>query len=96
MPSSTFQGSENWRDSYRAAVFETDRHELPNRIAQAEKAIIVRGRELFQSPQSFKEREALDAALYKLRAFRRSLKHDNGAHDSSAPSHKLLPSDRYM
>lgn len=78
MASATFRGSENWRDSYRAAVFEPDRHELAKRIAQAEKAIIVRGRELFQSPESSKEREALDAALYGLRAFRRSLRHNDG------------------
>jgi hypothetical protein len=72
----TFLESKNWHDSYRAALFETDRHELPNRIAQAEQAIINRGRELFQSPDSLKEREALEAALYGLRAFRCSLGHD--------------------
>jgi hypothetical protein len=76
MASAMFQRS-NWHDSYRAALFETDRHQLPNRIAQAEQAIITRGRELFQSPQSFKEREALDAALYGLRAFRRSLERED-------------------
>jgi hypothetical protein len=76
MASATFHGRENWRDSYRAAVFETDKHQLPNRIARAEQAIITRGRELFQSPQSFKEREALDIALYELRVFRRSLRHN--------------------
>jgi hypothetical protein len=74
MPSATSSASKNWRDSYRAAVFETDRHKIVKRIAEAEKAIISRGRELFHSPQSAKEREALDAALYGLRAFRHSLR----------------------
>jgi hypothetical protein len=66
--------SGDWQDSYRAALFETDKHEIPNRIAEAEKEIIIRGRELLKSPQSSKEREALDAALYGLRAFRSSLR----------------------
>jgi hypothetical protein len=34
----------SWRDLYRAALFETDRNKLAQRIASAEKAIVARGR----------------------------------------------------
>ncbi len=67
----------NWQNSYRAVLFEKDRHKLPNRIAQAEKEIISRGRELLKSSQGINELDALDAALDGLRAFRLSLRHDD-------------------
>jgi hypothetical protein len=36
-----------WRDLYKAALFEVDKTKLPERIAQAEKALALRARELF-------------------------------------------------
>ena len=36
-----------WRDLYKAALFEVDKTKLPERIAQAEKALVLRARELF-------------------------------------------------
>src|SRR5271157_2151265 len=40
-------GSGAWRDLYKAALFEVDNTRLPERIAQAEKALALRARELF-------------------------------------------------
>jgi hypothetical protein len=39
--------SRAWRGLYRAALFEIDEIKLPERIAQAEKAIALRARDLF-------------------------------------------------
>lgn len=64
-------GAQNWRKLYRAALFETDRQELPSRIAEAERALILRARELFAtSGNNSEEGQAIDDALYALRALR--------------------------
>jgi hypothetical protein len=39
----------NWRALYSAALFETDKGRIPARIADAEKAIVTRARELFSA-----------------------------------------------
>ena len=58
-----------WRELYTAALFETDNNRIPARIADAEKAIVVRARELFSaSSDTIEEDQALDDALYALRA----------------------------
>jgi len=36
-----------WHELYKAALFETDRDKIPQRIAEAEKSIVARARELF-------------------------------------------------
>jgi len=41
--------SRYWRHMYRAALFEIEESELPARIAEAEKAVVLRARELFQA-----------------------------------------------
>jgi hypothetical protein len=59
----------SWRELYKAALFETNREKLPERIADAEKAIVARARELFaSSADTIEEDQALDDALYALRA----------------------------
>jgi hypothetical protein len=64
----------NWGELYTAALFETDRNKIPMRIAEAEKAIVVRARELFFSgADTIEEDQALDDALYALRALRSCL-----------------------
>jgi len=45
--SSKSLGSRAWRDLYEAALFEVDKTRLPERMAQAEKALALRARELF-------------------------------------------------
>jgi hypothetical protein len=64
----------NWRDLYVAALFETERSRIPARIAHAEKAIVARARELFSAAaDTIEEDQALDDALYALRALQNCL-----------------------
>jgi hypothetical protein len=61
----------NWRDLYRAALFETDRSRIPQRITEAEVAIMARVKELFVIGGDYvDEHQILDDALYALRALR--------------------------
>jgi hypothetical protein len=66
----------SWRDLYKAAIFEPDVNKLPERIAAAESALTVRGRELFYiAGDSAEEGESLDDAMCILHALLSSLKH---------------------
>jgi hypothetical protein len=60
----------HWRYLYHVAILETDTSVLPQRVSEAEKAILERGRELFYGASTPEERDALDDALYILRALR--------------------------
>jgi len=63
--------SRYWRQTYRAALFEIQASKLPARIAEAEKAVVLRARELFQATgDNGEETEALDHAMYALHALR--------------------------
>jgi hypothetical protein len=64
--------SRYWRQQYRAALFEIEESKLPARIAEAEKAVVLRAHELFQSApgDNGEETEALDHAMYALHALR--------------------------
>jgi hypothetical protein len=71
--------SANWRELYLAALFETDKLRLPSRIAEAERAGILRVRELFvTSDNNCEEGKAVDKGLYALRALRNCLKLKTG------------------
>jgi len=61
-----------WKSLYSAAIAETNRAALGVRIAEAEAAIVARSRELFSETGTDVdiEREALEDALYALRALR--------------------------
>jgi len=60
-----------WHVLYQAALFETDRNKIPERIAEAEKAILGRIKELFAvTADHIEEDQILDDALYALRALR--------------------------
>jgi hypothetical protein len=64
----------NWRELYTAALFETEKDRIPTRIAAAEKAIVARARELFAGGgDTIEEDQALDDALYALRALQNCL-----------------------
>jgi hypothetical protein len=59
--------SRSWQELYQAAILELDETKLSNRIAEAEKVIVQRARELFQQGgESFKEQLALDDAMNAL------------------------------
>src|SRR5438270_3762 len=50
----------NWRDLYCAAILELEKTQIPPRIAQAEKVIVERARELFdEGDVNADERQAL-------------------------------------
>ncbi|MFZ0734224.1 MAG: hypothetical protein WAM79_18030 [Candidatus Sulfotelmatobacter sp.] len=64
-------GSTGWRILYQAALFETDREKVPERIAEAERAILARVKELFfDTTDHIEEDLVLDDALYAMRALR--------------------------
>jgi len=63
--------SRTWMDLYNAALFEVDNARLPERIAQAEHALVVRARELFHiAGDNIEEEQALDDTMYALHALR--------------------------
>ena len=56
---------------YRAALSEIDKSKLPERIAEAERAVVLRARELFQAAgDNGEETEALDDVMYSLHGLR--------------------------
>ncbi|HUJ94014.1 MAG TPA: hypothetical protein VLW84_02020 [Terriglobales bacterium] len=70
-------GNAGWRSVYAAAILESDRNRIPARIAEAEARIANRARELFETSNSDAiETEALDDALYMLRALKNCLSVD--------------------
>ena len=59
--------SRYWRQLYKAALSEIDKSKLAQRIAEAEKAVVLRARELFQAAgDKGEETEALDDVMYAL------------------------------
>jgi len=66
-----------WRDLYKAALFEHDERKFPGRIADAEKALVQRARELFHNGgDNIEEQHALDDAMYALHVLRSTFKFD--------------------
>ena len=61
--------SRYWRALYKAAVSGIDMSKLPERMAEAEKAVVLRAQELFQAADdNGEEKEALEDAMYVLHA----------------------------
>jgi hypothetical protein len=76
----TLSRVDQWHELYKAALFETDRKKIPARIADAEQAIVARARDLFStSTDNIEEDQALDDALYALRALQNCLRRDSAA-----------------
>ena len=63
----------DWKKLYRAAILETNRSVIPQKVSDAEAAVLARGRELFYGDGTSDEKEALEDALYALRAYRSAL-----------------------
>ena len=80
-PSPTNSSENNgWRELYRAAILELELTRLPERILQAETALILRAKELFQGGGSNEqETQDLDDAMYALQALRSALKYNPSA-----------------
>jgi len=69
----------DWKTLYRAAILETNKNVLPKRVSEAEEAVRARGREIFYADGTLEEKEALEDALYALRAFRTAWQHNEAA-----------------
>ena len=69
----------DWKTLYRAAILETNKNLIPQKVSEAETAILARGRELFYGEGTTEEKEALEEVLYVLRAFRSALEHAEAA-----------------
>jgi hypothetical protein len=68
-----------WRDLYVTALMEGDNHRMSARITDAERVMLDRAKELFQaSGDNIQEEEALDDALYALRALKTCLEIHGG------------------
>jgi len=77
--------SKPWRELYLTALFETNPIELPDRIADAEKALALRARELFQTTgDHIEEESAMDDAVYALHALRTTSRYANSQPKSKA------------
>jgi hypothetical protein len=68
-----------WKSLYKAAILETNKNAIPQRVSEAERAVLARGRELFYTGGDSEEQEALEDALYALRSFRSALEHSEAA-----------------
>lgn len=68
-------GYRDWQTLYRAAILEKNQSVIPWKVLQAERAVLARDRELLSSEGTPEEKEALEDALYTLRAFRSAHEH---------------------
>jgi len=67
-----------WKELYAAALLESDPGMILERIAIAEQVIVARAHELFRTKGDvLDEGEALDDALYLLRALKGCLEHQS-------------------
>jgi hypothetical protein len=73
-----------WKELYMAAIFEDDSSKIPQRIAEAERALAARAVEPFvESGNQAREQQAMENAMYFLQLLR---KIDAGANVSCEPS----------
>lgn len=66
---------DDWKPLYRGAILETNKRVLPQRVSEAEEAVIERGRAIFYDDGTTDEKDALEDALYALRAYRSAWQH---------------------
>ena len=69
----------DWATLYRAAILEPDESLIREKVSQAEIAVVARSRGLFYAQGTLEEKEALEDALYALRAFRTAWQHTKAA-----------------
>jgi hypothetical protein len=66
--------SQPWYDAYMAALFESDRMRLEEKIRKAEQLILFRERELLGERDDLSEHRALNTALHALHALHSCMK----------------------
>ena len=69
----------SWKTLYRAAILETNKSIISKRVYEAEEAVLARGREIFYGNNEAEEKEALEDALYALRAYKTALHYAEAA-----------------
>ena len=80
-----------WTDLYKAALVEADRNKLPQRIAEAQQALIARAGELFLATgDHIEEESALDDAMYALHALRNAYGEDKAAMGAGENSYRHM------
>ncbi len=63
----------DWKELYKAALFEDDNSKILQRIAEAERAVSARAGELFgEAANQVRERRDIENALYFLDLLRRT------------------------
>jgi len=68
-----------WKNLYRAAILETNKDLILQKVSAAKTAIRARARQLFGAYGTGEEKESLQDALYALHAFRTALEHTEEA-----------------
>jgi hypothetical protein len=64
--------SSDWKELYKAALFEDDNTRIPQRVAEAERALAARATQLLGIGETqVREREAMENAAYFLRLLRK-------------------------
>jgi hypothetical protein len=72
--------AQQWKELYHAAMCEPDLNKLPERLSDAEAALVARARELFYTGgDDGEEGESLDYAMCIVHALRESLSRRNSA-----------------
>ena len=62
------QMGRDWKEVYKAALFEDDTSKIPERIVEAERALAARALELFGAEgDEIREQQAMENAMYFLR-----------------------------
>ena len=69
----------DWKILYRAVIAETNTSVVPRRVSDAEEAVLVREREISYGNGDPEEKEALEEALYTLRAFKTARQYTDAA-----------------
>jgi hypothetical protein len=81
----TLSGND-WKELYKAAIFEDDSVKLMARIAEAERALAERAAELFGSNETpAREQQAMENAAYFLRLLRKTSGTPNASYKPSGP-----------
>jgi hypothetical protein len=77
----------DWKELYKAAIFEDDSVKLVARIAEAERALADRAAELFGSNETpAREQQAMENAAYFLRLLRKTSGTPNTSYEPSSPA----------